>query len=62
MVNSGMGGFFNSLINLLNEANFCLLLGHPEQQMGNHSLEWNWPKEAMSIPFGAGIVARAKLF
>ena len=31
------------------------------QQMGYHSLEWNWPKEAMSIPIGAGIVNEAKL-
>ena len=29
--------------------------------MGYHSLEWNWPKEAMSIPIGAGIVNEAKL-
>ena len=26
------------------------------QQMGYRSLEWNWPKEAMNIPIGAGIV------
>ena len=32
------------------------------QQMGYHSLEWNWPKEAMYIPIGAGIVDGAKLF
>ena len=32
------------------------------QQMGYRSLEWNWPKEAMNIPIGAGIVDGAKLF
>ena len=32
------------------------------QQMGYRSLEWNWPKEAMNIPIGAGIVHGAKLF
>ena len=32
------------------------------QQMGYHSLEWNWPKEAMNRPIGAGIVNGAKLF
>ena len=32
------------------------------QQMGCRSLEWNWPKEAMNIPIGAGIVDEAKLF
>ena len=40
------------------------------QQMGYHSLEWNWPKEAMNIPWNipwnipiwAGIVDGAKLF
>ena len=32
------------------------------QQMGNRSLEWNWPKEAMNRPIGAGIVDGAKLF
>ena len=32
------------------------------QQMGYHCLEWNWPKEAMNIPIGAGIVDGAKLF
>ena len=26
------------------------------------SLEWNWPKEAMNRPIGAGIVDGAKLF
>ena len=26
------------------------------QQMGYRSLKWNWPKEAMNIPIGAGIV------
>ena len=26
------------------------------QQMGYHSLEWNWPKEAMNIPIGAEII------
>ena len=30
--------------------------------MGYHSLEWNWPKEAMNIPIWAGIVDGAKLF
>ena len=30
--------------------------------MGCHSLEWNWPKEAMNIPIGAEIVDGAKLF
>ena len=33
-----------------------------QMQMGYHSLEWNWPKEAMNIPIGAGIVDGAKLF
>ena len=32
------------------------------QQMGYHSLEWNWPKGAMNRPIGAGIVDGAKLF
>ena len=32
------------------------------QQMGYRSLEWNWPKEAINIPIGAGIVDGAKLF
>ena len=32
------------------------------QQMGYPSLEWNWPKEAMNRPIGAGIVDGAKLF
>ena len=32
------------------------------QQMGYHSLEWNWPKEAMNRPIGAGIVDGAMLF
>ena len=32
------------------------------QQMGYHSLEWNWPKYAMNIPIWAGIVDGAKLF
>ena len=32
------------------------------QQMGYRSLEWNWPKEAMNISIGAGIVDGAKLF
>ena len=32
------------------------------QQMGYRSLEWNWPKEAMNRPIGAGIVDGAKLF
>ena len=36
------------------------------QGMGNRSLEWNWPKEAMNIPIWArivlGIVAGAKMF
>ena len=32
------------------------------QQMGYHSLEWNWPKEAMNIPIWASIVDGAKLF
>ena len=27
------------------------------RQMGYHSLEWNWPKEAMNIPFGEAIGA-----
>ena len=31
------------------------------QQMGCRSLEWNWPKEAMNVPIGAGIVDGAKL-
>ena len=31
------------------------------QQMGYRSLEWNWPKEAMNRPIGAGIVDGAKL-
>ena len=31
------------------------------QQMGYHSLEWNWPKEAMNIPIGAGIVDGATI-
>ena len=31
-------------------------------QMGYHSLEWNWPKEAMNRPIGAGIVDGAMLF
>ena len=26
------------------------------QQMGYRSLEWNWMKEAMNRPIGAGIV------
>ena len=30
--------------------------------MGYRSLEWNWPKEAMNRPIGAGIVDGAKLF
>ena len=33
-----------------------------DQPMGYRSLEWNWPKEAMNIPIGAGIVDGAKLF
>ena len=33
-----------------------------EQQMGYHSLEWNWLKEAMNRPIWAGIVDGAKLF
>ena len=32
------------------------------QQMGYRCLEWNWPKEAINIPIGAGIVDGAKLF
>ena len=32
------------------------------QQKGERSLEWNWPKEAMNRPIGAGIVDGAKLF
>ena len=32
------------------------------QQMGYHSLEWNWPNEAMNIPIGAGIVDGAEEF
>ena len=33
------------------------------QQMGYHSLEWNWPKEeAMNRPIWASIVDGAKLF
>ena len=32
------------------------------QQMGCRSLEWNWPKEAMNIPIGAGIDDGSKLF
>ena len=32
------------------------------QQMGYHSLEWNWPKEAMNKPIWAGVVDGAKLF
>ena len=32
------------------------------QQIGYRSLLWNWPKEAMNIPIGAGIVDGAKLF
>ena len=32
------------------------------QQMGYHSLEWNWPKEAMNRPIWAGIVDGAKLY
>ena len=32
------------------------------QQMGYRSLQWNWPKEAMNRPIGAGIVDGAKLF
>ena len=31
------------------------------QQMGYHSLEWSWPKEAMNKPIWAGIVDGAKL-
>ena len=31
------------------------------QQMGYRNLEWNWPKEAMNMPIGAGIVDGAKL-
>ena len=31
------------------------------QQMGYRSL-WNWPKEAMNRPIGAGIADGAKLF
>ena len=31
------------------------------QKMGHRSLEWNWPKEAMSRPIWAGIVDGAKL-
>ena len=33
-------------------------------QMGYRSLDWNWPKEAMNRPTGAGIpvVDGAKLF
>ena len=30
--------------------------------MGSDSLEWNRPKKAMNTPFGAGIVAGAKMF
>ena len=29
---------------------------------GYHSLEWNWPKDAMNRPMGAGLVAGAKVF
>ena len=32
------------------------------QQMGYRSLQWNWPKEAMNRPIGAGIVDGAKLY
>ena len=32
------------------------------QKMGYRSLEWNWPKEAINRPIGAGIVDGAKLF
>ena len=32
------------------------------QQMGYRSLGWNWPKEAMNRPIGAGIADGAKLF
>ena len=32
------------------------------QPMGNRSLEWNWPKEAMNIPIWAGIIDGGKLF
>ena len=32
------------------------------QHMGYHSLEWNWPKEAMNRPIWAGIVDGAKMF
>ena len=30
------------------------------QQMGYHSLEWNWPKEAMIRPIRPGVVDGAK--
>ena len=32
------------------------------QQTDYSSLEWNWPKEAMNRPIGAGLVDGAKLF
>ena len=32
------------------------------QQVGYHSLEWNWPKEAMNRPIWAGIFDGTKLF
>ena len=34
----------------------------PYYGTGYRSLEWNWPKEAMNRPIGAGIVDGAKLF
>ena len=33
-----------------------------EQQVGYRSLEWNWPKEAMNMTIGVGIVDGAKVF
>ena len=32
------------------------------QQMGYRSLEWNWPKEAMNRPIGAGFTLLLFLF
>ena len=36
--------------------------GHGTAKVLPQPLEWNWPKEAMNIPIGAGIVDGAKLF
>ena len=36
--------------------------GRGTAAMGCRSIEWNWPKEAMNRPIGAGVVAGAKVF